>query len=431
MKTAMPVSMASLFIGACLAFGQSANDVPPASSDKPATELLPAKPIDFGCGGGADCSPLPGPGCRLVTAEFEYLLWTFPKRSDPFISDASNRLDVSGTIIQRTLGEEALSKHIQSGARFTLGYWLTEPNIWTARNEIQCLGVEGRFFFVGQQSRAIEDSTSPAIVRPFFDVNDHHESFLPIAAPGYGAGIITALAKHDMWGAELSLWKNLYYNPLGTVFGVYGLCGFRYVGFDSDVEIHTVSVVNSTITNPGLGDFASLAGSRIDAAEAFTTHNNFYGAEFGVRFEWNTQLMILDTDIRFAIGSTEEDLNIVGTQTRTVGTTATTSLGDLLALPSNIGQHHKSQFSQIPEIDVKLKFPVANHLTLTTGFSALYWTHVARASEQIDRQIDISQIPNFPPGAGVPSTGLGVPAVLFRQTELFLVGISAGAEFRW
>ena len=139
--------------------------------------------------------------------------------------------------------------------------------------------------------------------------------------------------------------------------------------------------------------------------------------------------MIVDTDLRAAIGTTEEDLNINGFQFKSQNGTTTTSVGDLFALPSNIGHHHKSQFSQVPEVDVKFKFPVGAYCTLTTGLSAMYWTHYLRASEQIDRAVDISQIPNFPMGA--TPTGLNLPGVAFRQSDLWLLGFSAGAEFRW
>jgi hypothetical protein len=261
-------------------------------------------------------------------------------------------------------------------------------------------------------------------------VNDHALSAVPIAAPGFAAGEIDATSKISLWGGEVSAWKNLYYNKFGTTFGVHGMAGFRYLGLDSSVDINHVSVINQNVTT--FPQFVSLAGSRIVGGDSFTTNNNFYGAEVGVRLEFNTWFVIVQTDFRFAIGSTEEDLNINGFQVRTLPNgTSVNSVGDLFALPTNIGHHHRSEFSQVPEIDLKFKLPVAPYCTLSVGLSALYWTHYALAGEQIDRSVDISQIPNFPPGAGATSTGLGVPGVLFRQSDLWLIGVSGGAEFRW
>ena len=425
MNRALPISMANLLIGACLTFAQTPKEVPPATAALPPHDAPPTGLGDHGCSPLSDSSPATRAG--VFTGELEYVLWAFPRRVPGLPAEASDVLGASDTRILQTLHDDEIDRHIQSGARLTLGYWLTDSNVWTARNEIPTLGAEARFFFVGQQTRRGTDSTSPVIERPFFDVNDNTEAAVVIAAPGFGSGILSAVAKESIWGAELSAWKNCYYNPLGTIFSVYAMGGLRFLGLDSDVEISSVSVINQDVG----GAFASLAGSRIDAAESFTTHNHFYGAEVGVRFEFNTSLVIVDTDLRAAIGTTEEDLNINGFQFKSQNGTTTTSVGDLFALPSNIGHHHKSQFSQVPEVDVKFKFPVGAYCTLTTGLSAMYWTHYLRASEQIDRAVDISQIPNFPAAMGATPTGLNLPGVAFRQSDLWLLGFSAGAEFRW
>jgi hypothetical protein len=428
MNRAVPISIAALLIGACQTLGQSSPQTlpaPPAQTPHdnvmpdPREPLLPLHP---------SCSSTEDTG--VFTAETEYVLWVLQRQPRQLFLEATDVLSASDARVLNSVGDEDIFGHGQSGGRLTVGYWLTESNMWTARNEIACAGVEARLFFMGQRSNTIRDTDSPAIERPFIDVNDHTQSSVIIAAPGFGAGSIGSTAKINMWGGEASVWKNLYYNPFGTTFGVHGMAGFRYLGLDSDVEIDHVSTINPTL--PAFPQFASLAGSRIVGADSFITHNHFYGGEVGVRLEFNTWFVIVETDFRAAIGTTEEDLHINGFQVRTLPNgTSVTSAGDLFALASNIGRHHHSQFSQVPEIDLKFKFPVAGHCSLSVGLSALYWSHYALAGEQIDPSIDITQIPNFPPGAAARPAGFAAPAVLFHQSDLWLIGVSAGAEFRW
>jgi hypothetical protein len=112
------------------------------------------------------------------------------------------------------------------------------------------------------------------------------------------------------------------------------------------------------------------------------------------------------------------------------GTRTTTPAG-LLALPSNIGIYHRNVFAQVPEVDAKVSIPVFHHLTVSTGFSAFYWSKLLRPALQIDRDLDITQIPNFPAAASVNATGLAKPGVPFKQSDLVLLGISLGFEVHW
>src|SRR5262249_29953378 len=179
--------------------------------------------------------------------------------------------------------------------------------------------------------------------------------------------------------------------------------------------------------------FLPFAGNRIDVFDSFTTHNRFYGAQVGINSKWWVEsLMIVEGTFKLAVGETSEDLNVAGAQVRTFanGTTAT-SVGGLLALPSNIGHHPHSQFAQVPELDFSLAYPIINHVTISAGFSALYWSRILRPGQQVDRAIDITQIPNFPGAAGAVPTGLASPSVPFQQSDLWLLGIRIGLEAVW
>jgi hypothetical protein len=262
-------------------------------------------------------------------------------------------------------------------------------------------------------------------------MNNRAQSGLVVAAPGLGTGNIDASARLDVYGGEANIWKNVSYNYPGTTCSVDVMAGFRYLVADGDVDIGSISVYNPTIPAGSL--YAPLAGNRLQEENSFSAHNNFYGGQVGVSCtEWIANLVSVQGSFKVALGDTSEDLTIQGGQLRTFanGTTAV-STGGIYALPTNIGSYHVDKFAQVPEAEVKLSCPVGNHLTLSTGFSALYWTRLLRPGEQIDRDIDITQIPNFPIPPGTTPTGLGTPGVPFRQSDLWVLGITIGAELKW
>ena len=58
-------------------------------------------------------------------------------------------------------------------------------------------------------------------------------------------------------------------------------------------------------------------------------------------------------------------------------------------------------------------------------------SRVMRASEQIDRVIDVNLVPNFvPPGVFNPVFPAR-PAVFLRQNDFWAQGVQLGMELRW
>jgi hypothetical protein len=64
------------------------------------------------------------------------------------------------------------------------------------------------------------------------------------------------------------------------------------------------------------------------------------------------------------------------------------------------------------------------------GYSFLYWSNVWRAGDQIDRVVDVTQIPNFAP-PDVQPTGFARPGVPFRTSDFWAQGLNFGVEFTW
>jgi hypothetical protein len=419
-------SLVTVLLWASVTLGQE-----PGASLPPAVPPPPAQV--GGCAEGSlPCGVEAGATqAGMVTADLEYVLWFLATSRNSMPTAATDVLGRSDSFVVGALADaEHGRKGPVSGTRFALGYWAVEDNPWVPGG-IRDLGVETVFFFVGQRGSSFVDTTTPTIVRPFFDLNNRQESGFIVTAPGLATGGIAASAQVELWGAEANVWKNVYHDLLGTTCSLDVMAGFRYLSMDQRLAIESTSAFNRDLT--AFPAFLSFAGNTLEVLDSFATHNRFYGGQIGVAGKWwPVQWMLIEGGVKVGIGATAEDLEIGGGQLRTLANSARIfSQGGLLALPSNSGSFHNNKFAQVPELNLKVAALYSSHLKFSVGFSALYWSRVLRPGQQIDREIDITQIPNFPPAAGAIPTGLNQPGVLFKQSDLWVLGISFGFEVNW
>jgi hypothetical protein len=440
-------SLASLLLGASCVYGQ-AKDAAPAKDAMPAQNGAPAHAPEPGPmpnpvatddpDGGSQEEPKPvsfaAPGPKTAgafTGEIDYLLWWLANSHDNIPMAANNILSTPGVSVLDTSGDaEHANRAPISGARLTLGYWQVDENPWIPGG-IRDFGIETTLFFISQVSANFKNDESPELVRPFFDINNRQESGFIVAEPGLATGSINAHAQANLWGGEVNVWKNIYYNFPGSNYTVSALAGFRYLSADELVEIGSTSVFNQNLA-PSSPYFA-YAGNKLDVFDSFATHNRFYGGQAGISSKgYLCKDLCVEFDFKLALGVTVEDVTVAGGQLRTFANGSTqTYNGGLLALPSNIGTYNRDVFSQVPELDLKFAYDLTKHINFSTGFTVIYWNRIARAADQIDRELDITQIPNFPGNAGATPTGLGRPAVPLAESDIWALGFSIGVEFKW
>jgi hypothetical protein len=423
-------SLAALLAGAGLVFAQ-------AETPRQAVAPSPDQPTDAP---QSTESPLtaPAPGLlnRLIPSwagvvggdvgrirfGAEGLLWWIKNtRPDPqLVTVGSPALDAE---LERAFGGEGIDYKMFSGMRFTLDYGF---------DDLSSSAVEGRFFFVGKRSVDFRDDTSPVVARPFFDVNNRMNSAVVVAFPGLAAGSIAAETSSQMWGGEVNFLKNLLTESVLTPVRFDVLAGFRYFELGEDLSIARVTNFNANIDTTRFTQFGDFAGNSISEFDHFLTRNQFYGVQLGALTKFWIEYMVIDVQTKVAVGTTHEEITIDGGQVRfrpLFGRT-TVSRGGLLALPSNIGRFHKEQFAVLPEVTVNIQFPITSHLGFFVGYDLTFLSKVARPADQIDRGLDIAQIPNFP-GGPFPGTGLGRPSVPFAQSDFWTMGINLGFEISW
>ena len=299
----------------------------------------------------------------------------------------------------------------RSGARMFAGYWLDDGHCW---------GLEAGYFFVAGISTGQNFASpgNPVLSRPFFNTSAGNDAEV-VAYPGVTNGNVLVTTGSFLQGAEMNmtmlLWKDKHWR-------MQGLVGFRYLNLNESVQINEND--NIAVSAQYAGQPIPFAGDSINVMDSFTTRNDFYGGQIGIRTEYHYKRLSLEFLAKVAMGCTNEVVNIQGS-TNINGTTFYNS--GLLALSSNSGQFTRDAFSVVPEIGMNLSYQLTNHLRIFGGYSFLYWTNVVRPGGQIDTSVN----PNLVPTSvtyGMPG-GPARPSFSFHADDFFVHGANFGMEF--
>ncbi|MGF1577972.1 MAG: BBP7 family outer membrane beta-barrel protein [Gemmataceae bacterium] len=260
------------------------------------------------------------------------------------------------------------------------------------------LGQEGSF--------PISDPNTPG--NPIFIPPEDGEgppTFIPTSGPLVGAVDITHTS--ELWGAELLARCKLVAKPH---FKLHFLTGFRYLELDEELTIDYA------------GRNVPLA-QNIAFRDLFDTENQFYGVNLGAHMVIRHKKLQLDLLGKVALGTTTQSTNIHGNTTIS-GTGAANPgifVGGLFSQPTNIGVRNESDFTVVPEAQVKLSVQVLPRMKLFAGYSFLYWGSVVRPGDQIDRSVNLTQ------AQGGPIIGGARPTSNFHRSGLWAHGINFGA----
>lgn len=472
-------SLLGLLVGGGLVLGQPAQGPTPTPPPETESKATPAEPAPSGPVPPSNvwdglASHFDGtcghPKGDVLFADVDYLFWVLrnanvpvslasnavPVALAPNLQPAPNALSVSGAQNAQTLiGRHDLAYHHRpsSGVRVSLAYWQEDPLPELDWDRPRTWALEANYLVLGERGIAMRDDTAPNLVRQFFALNNRSETGLVVAAPGIASGGVTTTANYGLWGGELNLWKNIYYEYPGRTIRLDFLAGFRYLDLGEDLSVTSLSRFSqapgsvavgqsqavTTAQNTavpvlvaGLGyNYQAFAGNQILINDLFSTRNQFYGGQIGVVAKLFLEVLDINLAGKIAFGGNTEQVLIDGFQLRTLANGTTVgSRGGLLALPSNMGRFHHDVFSVVPEFDATATYVVCRHMSLTAGYQFVYWSRVLRPGDQIDRVLDVTQVPNLPAN-GVTPTGIARPAVSFHQTDFWAQGLVVGLQFTW
>jgi putative beta barrel porin BBP7 len=377
----------------------------------PATEMM-GEACSTGCG---PCAAAPTACCpppRFYGTADYLLWWTEGMGSPPLattspVGTAQNQAGVLGqpgtTIL---FGGSELGGDAVSGGRFSVGMWL---------DPCQKRGVEASYFTLGTQSESFGASNADfaILARPFYNTVDGQQDARLIAYDGLVSGSLNATASTSFEGGEL-LFRQAMQRECWAEIDL--VVGYRWLQLEEGLLIE-----ESTRSLSGVA-----AGTSFDLFDRFDTRNSFHGGEVGMSLRrqiapcWSVELLG-----KMAIGNVNSVVTVDG-QTTTIAPTGTSvSQGGLLAQPTNMGRYERDKLATATELGLTLKRAFGNGIDLTVGYTFLYLSDVARPGDQIDPNINVSQLP---PG---PLAGAALPEFSFQSSGFWAQGLSFGIEGRF
>lgn len=348
---------------------------------------------DGGCDGGCQTrsrmTKMMSGKCPEMWLSAEALLWFPQARTAPALAvvtpvDVAPLLGNGGTVI----GEE-FGNNLSPGFRLDAGRYFGDGTI----------GIGGRFWMLSEDDDAFSlasDGSDRSIGRPIFSTANNSEASIEIATNANSAlggnngfnGEISGEASIEVIAAEAYARFNL---GRGREYHTDLIGGYSYFGIDDDLAIRSVSRENL----PGLGSVTSFSDS-------FNTSNNFHGGQLGAETILRRGRWVAKSLAKVHLGNMNQEVLISGTSSRQDTTPAAPGdprfFGNGLLSGSNAGTYEQDVFAFAPEMNLKLGYRFRDHVTFTVGYSFIYWSNVALAGGQIDRNVNLDPVTGVQPG---------------------------------
>lgn len=406
----------------------TAQEIPslPTLSTPPQSPLLPgppAAPVESFC----DCAPATG-CCPRIWGSVDYLLWWVKDAPSNFALVTTGNPNLPGPVppgalsplppgaigrpdTQVLFGGSNFNYGAFSGARVTLGGWLDQDG---------AIGLEVSGFLLEQRAinfgAAGNGSGNPPLYLPGFQVLQNREGSYTIAEPRPTFGVtgnVNYTSTLRFWGTEangaLKLWQ-------GSNGSLVFLGGFKNLNLDESISMS--------------GDLNAFAFDNTDqVGMGFSTRNNFYGGQIGLRGNWNQSKLSVDLTTMIALGVTHQSIGINGYDIQ-AGPGAVSpgyNPGFWYAAPTMLGTESRNEFSAVPTVQLKVGYNILPNLRATIGYDFIYWTDVVRPGDQINRNINSSQ---FAPLGNGPPIG-PISQRLFNSSDFYSNGLSFGLELKF
>jgi hypothetical protein len=312
-------------------------------------------------------------------------------------------------------GNDHVNSQPRSGWRATGGFWLDED---------RTLGLDGSVFALSPTTRtfiAASDGATTSLFRPIFNTATGRPGVEDVTSLADGiVGRVSVQSRLAFCGGDVNLRSLLCGDETcAEGFRVDALVGYRALLLKEDLN------VGENLTTL---DLAGLPNGTIAVLDQFHTRNLFQGGQVGIDAEWWRGRWFLGARGAVAVGVVRETVEINGgTATAALGGTPIVQTGGLLALPTNIGTYHRTDFGYSPSLGLRLGCQWTPWLRTAIGYDVVYLNSVVRPGNQIDLAVNPAQVP---PALGAPYVPAR-PAFAFHGTDFWAQGVSVSVEFRF
>jgi hypothetical protein len=324
------------------------------------------------------------------------LLWRKERFYPPLVTTnptAPPILGDPGTTI--LFGDENLGKAPKAAIRADIGIWLT-----------RCLGFGGGFFALKDSNIKFQEEGGanglPILGRPFFDTSVQMQTAFIFSYPSpLTVGKIDIDTSNHLWGYDIYAKRRYLASPC---FKFDLIAGFVSSQIIDNININTRQVIETT---------------EIFVHDKFNCTNNYYAGLVGAISEWRSKNWAISLSGKVGLGNMVKTVEIKGSETAITGTSRETIPTGLLAQPSNIGENKAHKFEIVPQVNANLQLRIWGPLWLTAGYTYMYWPAVVLAGEQIDLNVNPTQLPG--PIVGTPS-----PLPHQHNKSFWMQGLTAG-----
>ena len=348
----------------------------------------------------------------VKSASLPPTLTTFAPGSPSAATGFGGALGIPGTVV---LSPDHLNYGPFGGGRFTLGHWLeSDPRF----------GLEAGGFFLGTNSSGfsqMSDGSVPLRV-PFSNVPPGAgfplgSSSFVLADSAFAAGGQVIRSSLQFWGIE----GNGLYRAYGRPgFSVSVIAGLRYLDLREGLSIASTE------------NLLPLGSASFTGTDNFSTRNQFFGAQLGVKAEQQFGQFDGSVVAKVALGDNYQTVSINGNSVVSgtgFGITPGTTLGGIFTQATNIGQQTRNQFAVVPEAQLQLGYTISSGIRIFVGYDVIYLSNVVRPGDQIDTTLNLTGNPTLSPGSTL--TGAVRPEPLFKRSSFWAQGVKFGASYQF
>jgi hypothetical protein len=251
-------------------------------------------------------------------------------------------------------------------------------------------------------------NTTPAVFVHLYTERD------TVASTGHAYASLT----DRMWGSALNFREELP-KVAGLAEDSFSL-GFDYLNFAEQLGISSnvaASGVDAINYDKSLGltrpNYTNSFQSNTYTSDTFTTHNQFFGVQGGLRGKYQWGKVWAEAEGNLALGVMDERLGLDGhtkgtTTTTTAGTKATKLAGipltvangkaattktesvdsnyGLFTQAENVGSRSQDAFAAVPSVTLKVGYDITSYCTVFAGYTFYYVSSVLRPVDQVNQK---------------------------------------------
>ncbi len=303
------------------------------------------------------------------------------------------------------------------GGSWDFGWWSKRNGLW---------GAEWSGFVLENKMTHYRTSVADQVIaRPFIDADTGLPSAFLVAFPGFDTGTVGVSVGSQMWGSEWNLLRRINY---GKNFDFNFLFGIRYWDLHENLAIQSTSDFLVASVFYGL---PIPAGSTDTVADLFDTRNQYITGQFGFSGDWHYNRWTVSWFSKLALGAVYQTSVIAGSSAfaPTAAAPLNTVQGGLLALDTNIGRHHSSQFVVIPDEKFEVDYRFFKNIDLGLAYNFTYFSSVIRPADQINPLVGTTHVPTAA-SFGVPG-GAYSPINVAKQSDMWMQGIVFSFTAHW